>query len=181
MYIEVIKTSKITIFQPTYSSSGSLVARAPPDRQLRVQVGQDTLTNVWGHSHTPTLLSPGHFRKASSFHVHNCWKWEETRVGEKPHPDVGETCKVHTNSGQCPASISSPASVEWQNHTQGQDTAAGPVLAKRYRTALKGTQKSQEKPWAFSEIPPRHLKHFLWRQNRIWTKTIQESKLERSP
>lgn len=66
MYIEVIKTSKITIFQPTYSSSGSLVARAPPDssgcRWDRTPLQMCGVTHTHPHSSVRDILErPVHF------------------------------------------------------------------------------------------------------------------------
>lgn len=65
----------------------------------------------------------------------------------------GETCKVHTNGGQCPASISSPASTLEQNHSQEHDVTAGLVLVSLYHRVLKGTQRVKKSHGRFMKFP----------------------------
>lgn len=72
----------IIIFQPTYSSLGSLVARAYPSSSGCKQHPLWT-RHPSTHPHSCTL---GQCRHTNSPHVHIFGMWEETRVpGENPH------------------------------------------------------------------------------------------------
>lgn len=119
MYIEVIKTSKITIFQPTYSSSGSLVARAPPDssgcRWDRTPLQMCGVTHT--HPHSGTFQKGQFISCAQLLKVGGNQSRGETpprRGGDvqSPHkqrpvpsvhffPRIGGMTKPHPRTGHC--------------------------------------------------------------------------------
>lgn len=77
------------IFQPEYSSSGSLVAGASPSSsgcQAGTHAGQDALLSQ-GHPHTPTLRLK-HWRRVTLPRIHICVMWEDPEGPEKTHADM---------------------------------------------------------------------------------------------
>ena len=95
----LITTSKIILFQPSHSSSGSEVARAHPcnsRHKVGTHPGQDALPLPDTHTHT-------HSDWSSIDTIP--WTCTPSGCGRKPedpdetHTDMGRTWKLHTDSG----------------------------------------------------------------------------------
>lgn len=104
-----IKTSKIVIFLPDYSSSGSQVAGASPRSlggKAGTRPGQDAIKSQRPPTPTPTQRQ---CRYARSPHGHSFWKWEETRApGENPRGHGENMQTPSSGRGQEPFFVFSP-------------------------------------------------------------------------
>ena len=115
----LIRTSKIIIFQPTYSSSGAWVAGSPPE----AQGGGAPLHHRTTHPH-PHTLRLGQCTIDSPIPL----MYTALGCGRKPespgktHSDIGTMCILHRDSGPASELIIFLISME------GKDVISGPAV-----------------------------------------------------